>query len=152
MPMKAVLSVALALLVAACADATGTARGVRVSTDASTYVVPPTNGPQPATASVRFTVKNTGSASISLPNCGAGVTGELQQQQAGEWVTVRSGICESFAVYVPTVLAPGEAAEGETMLDAPGRYRVRITVLGAGDEEPTRYAISPVFHARWLEN
>ncbi|HKP76104.1 MAG TPA: hypothetical protein VJT67_11220 [Longimicrobiaceae bacterium] len=148
--MKAALSVALALLVAACSDTTGMARGVRVNTDASFYPLP---SAQPPMVPVRFTVKNTGSTSLSLPNCGAGVTGELQQQQPlGEWVTVQSGICQTFAVYVALVVVPGESAEGQTTVSAPGRYRVRIAIIGAGDEEPTRYAISPTFRAAFLEN
>ena len=150
--MKAALSVVVALLVAACSDSTGIARGVRVNTDASFYALPPANGPQPPLVPVRFTVKNTGSTAISLPNCGAGVTGELQQQQLGEWVTVQSGICQTFAVYVALVVAPGESAEGQTTVSAAGRYRVRIAILSAGDEEPTRHAISPTFRAGFLEN
>lgn len=149
--MKAALSVALALLVAACSDSTGIARELRVQTDRSVYALVPGGGTT-TPATVHFTVKNTGSTSVVLPTCGETVAADLQQLQGSTWVTISSWICPAFAVYAPFVLAPGETAEGQTTVSEAGRYRLRLVVPGEGDEEQTRIAISGSFQARLQEN
>ena len=63
--MKAALAAAALLLAAACSDASGPAGVVRVRTDASGYRLPGSGSP----VSVGFTVRNTGSEPIALPNC-----------------------------------------------------------------------------------
>ena len=141
--MKAARCLALALLLAACSDSTGTAGGVRVTTNASAYTLRGTY----SSASVRFTVKNMGSSTIALPDCGGRPAAELQQLQGSDWVTVGGTICP--AVFGdPLLLAPGESSEGFTDVYGAGMYRVRIMLLGSGDEEPARYVVSPTFVAR----
>jgi len=60
---------------------------------------------------------------------------------------VGGGICLPIYVSGPMILAPGESASGATELHAAGSYRVRVMILGSGDEEPPRYAVSPIFVA-----
>lgn len=145
--MRAVLSAVLVLLLAACSDSgTGPADGLRVRTDAASYGLAG-NGP----ATVHFTVENTGSTPVQIAQCGEGATAELQQRQGTTWVTVASGICPTFAVYTPRVLAPGESAEGQLSIDYSGRFRLRIMVP-RGDEEPVDFATSSNFEVQWLED
>ena len=147
--MKAALSVALALLLAACSDASGPADAARVRTDASVYTIPG-GGPAPSEARVGFTVRNTGSETVALPNCGVGVLGELQRREGGEWVTVGSAVCPAFAIYAPVVLAPGEVVEGFIPVNGAGQYRLRVPVAPELGKEFSNFAFSPDFEVRWL--
>jgi hypothetical protein len=141
--MKAALSAALVLLLAACSDSTGTAGGVRVTTNHSVYSL--SHGTYPEVG-VKFIVKNTGSTTIALPDCGGSPVAELQQQQGAEWVTVVSGqICLPIYVSGPKHLAPGDLADGYLQVRAAGAYRVRIEVLDSADGEPAHYIVSRTF-------
>ena len=148
--MKAALSVALALLLAACSESTGPGKGLRVETDHSVYTLP--GSPGVPSAPVKYTVRNTGSETVALPNCGAGVLGELQRREGGEWVTVGSAICPALAIYAPVVLAPGEEAEGQTAVGVAGQYRILVRVAEEVGAEFSSQALSPEFVARWLED
>ncbi|SOD04104.1 hypothetical protein SAMN05216486_1247 [bacterium JGI 053] len=142
--MRAVLSAAAALLLAACSDASGPASGLRVETSKSVYPLPGT-----PTVTVPYSVRNTGSTPVGLANCGDGVAAELQRRSGGTWVTAAPIECPAFAVYAPIVLAPGEAAFGETEVTVAGEYRIRVAVVEA---EGSPYAASRGFAVRWLED
>jgi|GEM_PF-4935490 len=147
--MKAALSAALVLLLAACSESTGPAGNLRVQTDRSVYSLP--GGPGIPSVPVEFTVKNTSSFPVVLPNCGAGVLPELQRRQGGIWVDVGYQACPSFAVYAPLVLAPGETASGQTTLAEPGVYRIRVAAAQEEGGDFSSYSISPIFEAHGLE-
>jgi hypothetical protein len=146
--MKAALSAALVLLLAACSESTGSAGDLRVQTDKSVYSLP--GGPGIPSVPVQFTVKNTGSFPVVLPNCGAGVLPELQRRQGTTWVDVGYQTCPAFAVYAPLVLAPGETASGQTTIAEAGVYRIRVAAAQEEGGEFSSYAVSSNFKARWL--
>jgi hypothetical protein len=148
--MKAALSVALALLLAACSSSTGPRSDLRVETSKSVYTLPGAGNPA---ALVQYTVRNTGSTSVALPQC-VDVIGELQRQEAdGEWLTIASGPCQTtLAVYAPLVLAPGEAASAQAYVGIAGRYRIRVDVAEGVGLGYSDYAVSPAFTVRWLED
>ncbi|HVG44742.1 MAG TPA: hypothetical protein VM890_08425 [Longimicrobium sp.] len=149
--MKAALSVALALLLAACSESTGPGGDLRVETDKSAYSLP--GGPGVPSALVKYTVRNTGSETVALPNCGEAISGELQRREGGEWVTVGgSGVCPAFAIYAPVVLAPGEEASGQTAVGVAGQYRILVRVADEVGAEFASQALSPDFTVRWLED
>jgi len=148
--MRAALSVALALLLAACSNSAGPGHGLRVQTSASAYGLIPVQPTPPVT--VPFTVRNTGSHTLALPNCGAGVLGELQKREEGAWVTVASGLCPAFELYAPVVLAPGQSSQGNVTVATIGRYRVRVAVSEGVGDDLAYSAVSGEFEARWLED
>jgi hypothetical protein len=148
--MKAVLSAALVLLLAACSESTGAAGNLHVQTDKSVYSLP--GGPGIPAVPVQFTVKNTGSFSVVLPNCGAGVLPGLQRRQGATWVDVGYQACPAFAVYAPLVLAPGETASGQTNIAEAGVYRIRVAAAEEEGGEFSSYSVSPIFEARWLKD
>ena len=147
--MKAVLFAAAALLLSACSETTGPRADLRVETSKAVYTL---QGPGNPAALVEYSVRNTGSESVSLPQCGP-VIGELQRREGSGWVTVASGPCAmDLAIYAPLVLEPGEAAFGETYVNAAGRYRFRVHAAEEVGQEFTAYATSPEFVVRWLED
>ena len=148
--MRAALSVALALLLAACSEATGPGRDLRVETSQSVYTLP--GGPGAAAADVQFTVRNNGSTTVALPRCGDVVIPALQRLEAGTWVTVNAGFCPSFALQLPLELAPGEVAQGRTTVSEAGQYRLLVPVAEEIGAEFASRAVSPSFLARSLEN
>ncbi|MFL5538804.1 MAG: hypothetical protein ACJ8J0_07405 [Longimicrobiaceae bacterium] len=143
--MKAPLAAAALLLAAACSDASGPADDARVRTDASVYTIPG-GGPAPSEVRVGFTVRNTGSDPIALPNCGVNVAVQVERREAAAWVVVSSSACPT--IYSTRVLAPGEIAEGFIAVNGAGRYRLRVPVV-AGTEDSAS-ALSPEFEVRWL--
>jgi hypothetical protein len=148
--MKAAFAAAALFLAAACSEASGIAHDARVRTDASVYTLP--GSPGPATT-VKFTVRNTGSFSIAIANCGQGVAAELQRRDAnGAWVTAALMECPSLAIYAPIVLDPGEVAEGEMKVSESGLYRLRVQVAEEEGAEFSATAVSPDFVVRWLED
>jgi hypothetical protein len=149
-PMRAALSAVLGLCLAACSEATGPGAGLRVETAQSAYPLP--GGPGISSLSVQFWVRNTGSETVALRRCGAAVTGELQRREAGTWVTVSSGICLADQDQSPLLLAPGEAAYGETALAEAGRYRIRVAVAEETGGEFSSYTVSRDFVVLELEN
>ena len=139
--MKAILAAAALLLAAACSDASGPDGAVRVRTNASVYHLP---GGGSSPVSVHFTVRNTGSEPIAIPDCGASVGAILERYESGAWVQMMS--CLNLPVnFPPRVLAPGEVAQGEESVFEPGRYRLRVQVAEEGAE--LTYAVSPDFVA-----
>ncbi len=148
--MKAVLFAAAALLLAACSESTGPAAGLRVEISKSVYGLVPATPVPPVL--VEYSVRNTGSETVALPQCGHGVIGELQQRKEGEWVTIATGFCPTLAIYSPIMVAPGETAQGGTFVTEPGRYRIRIPVEREPGEGISGYATSAEFEARWLED
>jgi hypothetical protein len=148
--MRAALSVALALLLAGCSQATGPSGDLRVETSKSVYTLP---GPGNPSARVDYTVRNTGSAPVALAQC-ASVIGELQRREpTGEWVRVVSGPCaQDLAVYAPLVLAPGETAQGQVYAEVAGRYRINVPVAEEVGKEYSTYALSAEFTVRWLDD
>ena len=149
--MKAILAAAALLLAAACSNASGPASAARVRTDASVYTLPG-GGPAPSEVRVGFTVRNTGSEPIAVPNCGVNVATMVDRREAGAWVLVGSSVCPSLAIYAPVVLAPGEVAEGHITVDKGGRYRLRVPVAEEEGAEFSTHALSPEFEVRSLEN
>jgi archaellum component FlaG (FlaF/FlaG flagellin family) len=149
--MKAALSVAVALLLAACSDTNGPADEARVRTDASVYTLP-ASGPVPTEVRVNFTVRNTGSEPITIPNCGVNVSTMVDRREAGEWVMVASSVCPALAIYAPVTLAPGEVAEGFIGVNGAGEYRLRVPVAPEVGQEFSDFAVSPAFEVRWLED
>ena len=143
--MKDVLSVAAALLLAACSESTGPGGALRVETSQSVYSLP---GP----VTVQFSVRNTSSFSVALPNCGAGVLPELERRQGTAWVSVGSQLCPALANYAPIVLAPGETATGQTNIAEAGQYRIRVAAAPEIGAEFSSYSVSPNFVVRWLED
>ena len=148
--MRAVLSAAVALLLAGCSASTGPSADLRVETTKSVYTLPGAGNPA---ALVEYSVRNTGSAPMALPQCGPTV-GALQRREAdGEWVTIASGPCaQALAIYAPLVLAPGEAAFGQAYAEVAGRYRIRVDVAEEVGKEFSDYALSSEFTVRWLED
>ena len=149
--MKAALSVALALLLAAaCSPSTGPGVDLRVELSKSVYTLPGAGNPA---ALVQYTVRNTGSTSVALPQC-VDVIGELQRQEAdGGWLTIASGPCATtLAIYAPLVLAPGEAASAQAYAGIAGRYRIRVDVAEDVGQPYSNHAVSPEFTVRWLED
>jgi archaellum component FlaG (FlaF/FlaG flagellin family) len=146
--MRAVLSAAASLLLAAaCSDASGPADAARVRTDASVYTLPG-GGPAPSEARVGFTVRNTGSEPITLPNCGVNVATEVDRREVDAWVRVASSACP--LIYAPVVLAPGEVVEGFISVNGSGQYRLRVPVSPEMGKEFSEFALSPDFEVRWL--
>ena len=147
--MKAALAAAALFLAAACSDASGPADAARVRTDASVYTIPG-GGPAPSGVRVNFTVRNTGSAPITLPNCGVNVATEVDRREAGAWVSVAANACP--AIFAPVVLAPGAVAEGFISVNGAGQYRLRVPVSPEAGKEFSDFALSPDFEVRWLAN
>jgi hypothetical protein len=149
--MRAALSVVAALLLAACSESTGPGGALRIATNQSVYPLP--GGPGVPSVRVEYSVRNTGSETVALPNCGEAVSFELQRRESGTWVTAGgSGICPAFAIYAPIVLEPGETVHGETAVGVAGEYRIRIAVASGVGAPFSSYAYSPAFVARWLED
>jgi hypothetical protein len=147
--MKAVLFAAAALLLSACSESTGPRADLRIETSKAVYTLP---GPGDPDALVQYSVRNTGSGSLALPQCNA-VIGELQRKEGNDWVTVASGPCPAvLAIYAPLVLEPGEAAFGEASVGVAGRYRIRVDAAEEVGKEFTASATSPEFVVRWLED
>jgi archaellum component FlaG (FlaF/FlaG flagellin family) len=147
--MKVTLAAAALLLAAACSDASGPADDARVRTDASVYMIPG-GGPAPSEVRVGFTVRNTGSEPIALPNCGINVATEVERREAGVWVRVSSSACPTLAIYAPVVLAPGEVAGGFIAVNGAGQYRLRVPLSPEVGKEFSDFALSPDFEVRWL--
>jgi hypothetical protein len=147
--MKAVLFAAAALVLASCSESTGPAGNVRVETTQSVYPLPGNPGPG---ATISFSVRNRGSETVALPQCGEGVVPELQRFEGGAWVTVASGMCTALALYVPLLLAPGETAYGTVGTTVAGQYRLRVSVAAETGADFSSLAISPAFAVRWLED
>ena len=137
------------LLAAACSDGSGTARALRVRTDASLYSLPG-GGPIPSEVTVNFTVRNTGSEPVAVPNCGINVATIVERREAGSWVQVSSSACPALAIYAPVVLAPGDVAEGFIAVNGAGEYRLRVPVSPEVGQEYSDFATSPDFEVRWL--
>ena len=149
--MRAALSVAFALLLASCSQATtGPSADLRVETSKSVYTLPGAGNPS---ALVEYSVRNTGSAPVALAQCGS-VIGELQRREpSGEWVRVVSGPCaQELAVYAPLVLAPGETAHGQVYAEVAGRYRINVPVAEEVGMEFSANALSSEFTVRWLDD
>jgi hypothetical protein len=139
------------LFLAACSESTGPAAGLRVETSRPVYSLPGESGDPSVT--VDFSVRNNGSATVALPpNCGEGVASEVQRREAGAWVNVVSLPCPTFAIYAPTLLAPGEEVQGATVIAQAGQYRIRVPVDKAVGAEFSSHAVSPSFEVRWLED
>ncbi|MFL5386056.1 MAG: hypothetical protein ACJ8GN_26375 [Longimicrobiaceae bacterium] len=147
--MKAIFAAAALLLAAACSDASGPADDARVRTDASVYTLPG-GGPAPSEVRVGFTVRNTGSEPIAVPNCGVNVAAMVDRREAGAWVLVGSSACPALAIYAPVVLAPGEVAEGFISVNGAGQYRLRVPLSPEVGKEFSDFALSPGFEVRWL--
>jgi hypothetical protein len=148
--MRAALSVALALCLAACSEATGPGAGLRVETMQSVYLLP--GGPGISFVPVQFQVRNTGSRPVAVRRCGPSISGELQRRQAGAWVTVSSGYCLADQDQSPLLLAPGDEASGGTYVGEAGEYRIRVSVAEEVGAELSSYAVSPDFVARAVQN
>jgi hypothetical protein len=147
--MKAVLFAAAALLLSACSESTAPRADLRIETSKAVYTLP---GPGNPDALVQYSVRNTGSGSLALPQCGT-VIGELQRREGNDWVTVAAGPCAmNLAIYAPLVLEPGEAAFSETYVAVAGRYRFRVYAAEEVGQEFTASATSPEFVVRWLED
>jgi len=149
--MKTIFAAAALLLAAACSDASGPADDARVRTDASVYTIPG-GGPAPSEVKVGFTVRNTGSEPIALPNGGVNVATMVDRREAGAWVLAGSSVCPALAIYAPVVLAPGAEAEGFIPVSGPGQYRLRVPVAPEVGKEFSDFAFSPDFEVRWLAN
>jgi archaellum component FlaG (FlaF/FlaG flagellin family) len=145
--MKAALAAAALLFAAACSDASGPADAAQVRTDASVYTIPG-GGPAPSKVRVGFTVRNTGSEPITLPNCGVNVATEVERREAGAWVRAASSACP--AIFAPVVLAPGAVTEGFIPVNGAGQYRLRVPVAPEAGKELSNFALSPDFEVRWL--
>jgi hypothetical protein len=141
-----VLAVAALLLAAACSDASGPDGAARMRTDRSVYVL---SGGEPE-ATVRFTVRNTTPGPITLVACSGGVDTEVQRREANEWVpwTTNAGCLASLDPTPQMVLAPGETAAGQVMLDKAGRYRLHTYVRVAESAQFSESAYSPEFEVR----
>jgi len=137
------------LLAAACSEGSGTASALRVRTDASAYGLPG-GGPAASEVTVHFTVRNTGSEPIAVPNCGINVATMVERREGGSWVQVSSSVCPAFAIYAPVVLAPGDVAEGFIAVNGAGEYRLRVPVSPEVGQEFSDFATSPDFVVRWL--
>jgi len=148
--MKAAFAAAALLLAAACSDPNGPADDAAVQTDASVYTLPG-GGPVPSEVRVGFTVRNTGSEPITLPNCGVNVATMVDRREAGAWVLAGSSACPSLAIYAPVVLAPGAVAEGFISVNGAGEYRLRVPVAPEVGKDYSSFAISPGFQVRWME-
>jgi archaellum component FlaG (FlaF/FlaG flagellin family) len=147
--MKAALAATALFLAAACSDASGPADAAQVRTDASVYTIPG-GGPAPSEVRVSFTVRNTGSGQITLPNCGVNVATEVDRREADAWVRVAASACP--AIFAPVVLAPGAVAEGFISLNGAGQYRLRVPVSPEQGKPFSDFALSPDFEVRWLAN
>jgi hypothetical protein len=143
--MKALAAAAL-LLAAACSDASGPAGAARMRTDRSVYLL---SGGEPE-ATVRFTVQNTTPGPITLVACSGGVDTEVQRREANGWVpwTTNAGCPASLDPTPQVVLAPGETAAGQVMLDEDGRYRLHTYVRVAESAQFSESAYSPEFEVR----
>jgi hypothetical protein len=120
-----------------------------VRTDASVYTIPG-GGPAPSEVRVSFTVRNTGSGQITLPNCGVNVATEVDRREADAWVRVAASACP--AIFAPVVLAPGAVAEGFISVNGAGQYRLRVPVSPEQGKAFSDFALSPDFEVRWLAN
>ena len=143
--MKALAAAAL-LLAAACSDASGPDGTVQMRVDRSVYLL---RGSEPA-ATVRYTVRNTTPGPITLVACSGGVDTEAQRRDADQWVPWTSnGACPASLDPLPkVVLAPGESAAGELILDKVGRYRLHTYFRVAESGPFSESAYSPEFEVR----
>ena len=144
--MKAALAATALLLAAACSDASGPAGTMRMRTDRSIYVL---SGGEPE-ATVGFTVRNTTPGPITLVACSGGVDTEAQRRDADQWVpwTTNGGCPASLDPPPQVVLAPGETAAGQVVLDKDGRYRLHTYVRVAESAQFSESAYSPEFEVR----
>ena len=148
--MKAILAAAALLLAAACSDATGPVDGpdgpLRVRIDASIYLL---HG-QALEATVRYTVRNTTPGPITLVSCSGGVDAEVQLLGANGWVPwSTNGACPASLDPPPqVVLAPGESAAGQVVMDRAGRFRLHVYARTAESVQFSESAFSSEFEVR----
>jgi len=151
-PMKATLALAALLLAAACSDAgglTGPAGSARVRIDRSVYML---RGRGSETV-VSFTVRNTSPFPLALPGCFGRVAALVERREANGWVP-RFSTNPCPPVYPgppPVVLAPGESAADQVVMEEGGHYRLLLYIRGAEDPEFAYDAVSPEFEVvSWL--
>jgi hypothetical protein len=143
--MKAILAAA-ALLLAACSDGggpVGPAGSARVQIDRSVYSL--RGGGSEVTVS--FTVRNTSAFALALPGCYGRVSASVERREANGWVPRFStnGCPPVYPGPPPVVLAPGESAADQVILEEGGHYRLRLYIRGAEDPEFAYDAVSAEF-------
>ena len=117
------MTVAAALLAAACSSSTGPAGPVSVRLGDGSFMR--TSG---GAAAIAYSVANDGTVAARLTgSCGEDPAPRVERHRGGAWSQYAGGICLGIYPIGTVVLAPGAARQGSVSLVDPGEYRL---VLG----------------------
>lgn len=108
-------------------DATAPTETLVFATTSTTYTRPASG-----TATVAFTVDNTGNQSRSVVACGPMLTPRIERLQDASWTSYGGGICQAIYVVVPAPIPAGAKRTGEVTVDQAGRYRLVLDTEGNG--------------------
>lgn len=101
--------------------------------------------PDTGSATIAFSVRNTGDTTIYLSRCGEHLTTALDRWEQGQWVQVSSAICQTVHDMTPFPLHSMAERTGGRAVQHPGRYRLR---LGTSEKQGARsrwVVASPTF-------
>ena len=122
------LAAAAALVaLAACSDSTGSnSANVDLTTNAAIYNLGNGGvGGGEGSATVTYTLYNSGGADVTVPACGSVPTAELQLQVGGKWTAV-AGATSCGTALTPHSLVRGTTLNGSLQVTSVGLYRLKV--------------------------
>lgn len=111
-------------------------------------VVLPSDGP----AVVAFAVRNRGSRTAHVTQCGDEISTALDRMEGREWEEERQTVCFTDRSASPLVLEPGETGFGSLPIGEAGTYRIRVWAERPSDSESRKTIPSRLFVVAKEEN